>query len=346
MPRKAGKESASFQHKRPSRVNSAWDARCLTPLRRLGLTQPSPVYEACGVRSCLFPRCLRGIPMFSVSHLHPRAHRGERGKVRTSEKPQSEIRGSPEPARWGWVWRQARGGQEGGSWKEFLNPASHSPFGDCCPPGSRGAEGGWQEGFLPHFRPLWGRRAPFMDEETEAREASSSPVGAETLRLSADCDPVASWELGAVERAVRAGGGSDSLLNPPYLARCLPVLPERHELHFTNERSGHSKSRTCPEVSQSAARAHTEVFPGQVLLFLPELSGFRGHRASPTGWSHQKEPAQPSFQGVQGASGEGRGRGGGESAVGPRTPEPQVPPRGSRRRAAESWAQPRGHAAQ
>lgn len=51
---------------------------------------------------------------------------------------------------------------------------------------------------------------------------------------------------------------------------------------------------------------------------------------------------------VCGAGGEGRGRGGGGggSAVGLRTQEPQVPPRGSPRRAAEPWAQPRRHAAQ
>lgn len=93
------------------------------------------------------------------------------------------------------MWRQAQGEQEGDSWKELLNPVSHSPAGACCLPESRGAEGGWREGFFPTYADsfLWAPRAPSMDEETEAREASGSLVGSETLvltqpalRLSAD----------------------------------------------------------------------------------------------------------------------------------------------------------------
>lgn len=89
--------------------------------------------------------------MFSVPHRQPRAHGVEGRKVCTSEKPGEQRRGSPEPARWGWAWRrQARGGQEGDSWRELLSPVSHSPAGACRPPESQGAEGGWRGGFLPH----------------------------------------------------------------------------------------------------------------------------------------------------------------------------------------------------
>lgn len=79
------------------------------------------------------------------------------------------------------------------------------------------------------------------------------------------------------------------------------------------------------------------------------VSGTRSisHRLEPPEGASAALIAGSASRRVCGAGGEGRGRGGGGggSAVGLRTQEPQVPPRGSPRRAAEPWAQPRRHAA-
>lgn len=120
MPRKVGKENASFQQKCLSRVKTVLgmisDPQCC----QLGLAQPSTVYGACVLGSCGGSPLSQGSPEGSLSPTSISGH--TEGKGRRSVPPRgqgSKIRGNTEPAHRSWAWRQARGGQEGAAGKSY-----------------------------------------------------------------------------------------------------------------------------------------------------------------------------------------------------------------------------------